>query len=130
PQPGAPAQVKRLLRSGHHAEPELTLAEVRLDPADARRAVVAQRRQDLVPVRVEQRPRPAGEVRSGRGHLVPACHRAPPRSPALSVTLPRTPDSGVPVDGRRTGRQPGHAMVRIPLVRNRALDYGRVVTCG
>jgi hypothetical protein len=68
-------QVPRLERSVHHPDPQVAPVERHLDPADARRSVLAQRRQHLVLVGVEARPHPGREMRVGRGDVVPGSHR-------------------------------------------------------
>src|SRR5918994_7134950 len=68
------AQGEGLAGAGHHAEPQLAVAEGGLDPADAGGAVPAQCGQDLVLVGVEGRPRPGGQLGRGRLDLVPARH--------------------------------------------------------
>jgi hypothetical protein len=68
-------EVERLRRAPHHAEHQLAVDEVRLDRADPRPAVPAQRPEQAQltysePLLTERR-----ELRAGRSELVPAHHR-------------------------------------------------------
>ena len=61
-EPRIPSQIRTLARARHRPEPELTVGELALDARDPRRAVGPQRRDRLVPARVEEPPYPRREL--------------------------------------------------------------------
>jgi hypothetical protein len=76
------AQVERLERARHHAQPHPIVGDHRLDAADAGRAVSPQGGEQTEAVCFEALADPGGEVRGGSGELVPGGHeRIVPRHP-------------------------------------------------
>ena len=73
-------EVPRLQRAGHHPEPQITVLEGCLDPADPGSPVDAKGRDGLVTVGVEQSAGRDCELRSRSNYLIPARHRYPPAS--------------------------------------------------
>src|SRR5215469_14763019 len=73
-EPRIPLQIRTLARPRHRPEPELTVSELALDARDPRRAVGPQRRDRLMPARVEQAPHPRRELGLRLLHVLPRRH--------------------------------------------------------
>src|SRR5690348_10761805 len=73
-EPRIPPQIRTLARPRDRPAPELTVGELALDARDPWRAVGPQRRDRLVPARIEEPPHPRRELGLGLFHVLPRCH--------------------------------------------------------